>query len=85
MPNSATSNPPGTTVDAVLIGGPADIPPEARTARIAVTGGEIVSDKVKLRHGNGYEHFERLAGTAAHDGSAAPVVFHWTMRTAIAE
>ncbi|MCM4085072.1 DUF5988 family protein [Paractinoplanes hotanensis] len=57
--------------EVVLLGGPAELPAEAR--RVVVTPAD---DKVKIRFGSGYEHFERLDGTAD---------FTWTMRTKVAE
>ncbi|WP_345475579.1 DUF5988 family protein [Actinoallomurus oryzae] len=66
------------TFEAVLIGGPADIPMAARTVRAAAT-----ETKIKLRHRNGYEHFEIVSDP---DGRRAErAIFRWTMRTKIAE
>jgi hypothetical protein len=74
-------------VDAVLVGGPADIPPEARVRKVVAA-----ETRIKLVHRGGYEHFEadgEAAGSSAGDGSAQggvdPVEFVWTMRTKIAE
>ncbi|AQS66329.1 DUF5988 family protein [Streptomyces pactum] len=72
------------TIEAVLVGGPADIPAEARNVRLPITGESGLDDKVKLRHRNGYEHFERAPGAVRPD-RASPVVFHWTTCTKIAE
>ncbi|TDE32609.1 DUF5988 family protein [Actinomadura sp. 6K520] len=69
---------PGETVEAVLIGGPADIPQVARTVRTPVA-----ETKIKILHHNGYEHFE-IVREPRIDPSR-PVAFHWTMRTKIAE
>lgn len=68
-----------TTVLAVLEGGPSDLPPTARTGRVAA--GE---EKIKVAHRGGYEHFERTAAPAAA-ASAASVVYRWTTRTKMAE
>ena len=59
-------------VDVVLVGGPDDIPADARVQRVAGT-----STKVKITHRNGYEHFER--------DLSAPETFRWTMQTLMAE
>jgi hypothetical protein len=62
-----------------LEGGPADLPEELRA--------RLTSDdeyKVKIRHGGGYEHFERTdERRALPDGEA--VIYRWTARTRIAE
>jgi hypothetical protein len=57
--------------EVVLQGGPADLPADARRLYVNST-----DDKVKVRFGCGYEHFERLGGTDQ---------FAWTMRTKVAE
>jgi hypothetical protein len=66
-------------VDAVLEGGPVDLPANLRKLR-AVT----VDRKIKIEHRGGYEHFERDEGrnTSRETG---PVVFRWIARTRIAE
>lgn len=63
-------------IEAVLEGGPANLPAELRSHRVSP-----VADKIKVRHYGGYEHFERDSFGAA-DG---PVVFRWIGRTKIAE
>ncbi|MEH0973673.1 DUF5988 family protein [Micromonospora sp. CPCC 205546] len=64
-------------IDAVLEGGPADLPPDLRSRRVA--GAE---EKIKVLHYGGYEHFERGSAPATVE---LPVVFRWTGRTRIAE
>ncbi|WP_230415788.1 DUF5988 family protein [Micromonospora tarapacensis] len=61
-------------VDALLVGGPSGAP-----ARVRISRADMAS-KIKLRHLDGYEHFEREAGT-----DAAMPVYRWTMRTKVAE
>ncbi|MFF1274895.1 MULTISPECIES: DUF5988 family protein [Streptomyces] len=73
-----------STIEAVLVGGPADIPEEARTVRLPVTIDGNLDEKVKLRHLNGYEHFERAPGAVDPDRTS-PVIFQWTTCTKIAE
>ncbi|SCL14029.1 hypothetical protein GA0070616_0309 [Micromonospora nigra] len=63
-------------VEAVLEGGPANLPVDLRSHLVTPT-----SDKIKVHHYGGYEHFERDATT----GDVTPVVFRWTGRTRIAE
>ncbi|MGC4892211.1 DUF5988 family protein [Micromonospora sp. DT31] len=65
-------------VEAILEGGPANLPEDLRVR--SVTRGVA---KVKLEHLGGYEHFERCEG--ASGTAEGPVVFRWTMRTRIAE
>jgi hypothetical protein len=62
-----------------LEGGPPDLPQVWSVHPDAAT-----DTKIKIRRGNGYEHFERLHAELADD-SGAPPVFTWTMRTQIAE
>jgi hypothetical protein len=77
-----------TPLDVQLEGGPADIPASLRTQRIT-----NIEHRVKIPHRGGYEHFERTvatevppaAGESSDSANIAPVVFHWTMRTKIAE
>ncbi|KWV30974.1 DUF5988 family protein [Micromonospora rifamycinica] len=68
-------------VDVVLEGGPVGLPAVDR-ARSALAG----TGRIKVPYLGGYEHFERRGD---HDGRADDasrvVVFHWTMRTKIAE
>ncbi|MET7402906.1 DUF5988 family protein [Dactylosporangium sp. NPDC005572] len=66
----------GPFIDAVLDGGPADIPAVSRRQR--ATPEQL---KIKLPRYNGYEHFERTADGAPDQ----PVVFRWAFRTRIAE
>lgn len=65
-------------IQAVLVGGPSDLPATVRSQRLPPDG-----QKVKVHHRGGYEHFERE--TAAVAGSPDPVVFRWTTRTRVAE
>jgi hypothetical protein len=67
------------TVDAVLEGGPTDLPEQERRRRS--TPGEFT---IKIMHRGGYEHFTRDAD-ALPAGPSAPAVYRWTTRTRIAE
>ncbi|MDT0441439.1 DUF5988 family protein [Streptomyces johnsoniae] len=74
-----------STIEAVLQGGPATLPPERRSVRI--TGTQHV---VKVQHYGGYEHFVRSDRGDRGDqtrgsGAAVPIVFRWVGRTRIAE
>jgi hypothetical protein len=62
-----------------LLGGPADLPADARIRRVS-----IHETKVKLEHCGGYEHFERMTQP---DGATSGLAgtFGWTTRTRIAE
>lgn len=62
-------------IDAILQGGPAELPVSLRTHRVPAA-----EEKIKVPFYGGYEHFCR-GGTVA----GQPVVFHWTGRTRIAE
>ncbi|SCL72096.1 hypothetical protein GA0070606_5954 [Micromonospora citrea] len=64
-------------IDVVLEGGPADLPADLRSRRVA-----RAEEKIKVRHYGGYEHFER---GGAPEAANVPVVFRWTGRTRIAE
>lgn len=66
-------------VDAVLIGGPEDIPRAVRSCKAARGDRDI-----KIAHRGGYEHFECQDRQYKKDESGA-VRFFWTMRTKIAE
>jgi hypothetical protein len=66
---------PGSLVEVILEGGPSDLPADLRAGRFTSD-----TEKVKIPHYGGYEHFER----ATADG-ARPVVFRWTGRTRVAE
>lgn len=74
----AGSRAPDLPAEAVLIGGPADLPAQERHCQ--VTPG---ADKVRVRHGRGYEYFER--SNAAADAGQARLIFRWSYRTNIAE
>ncbi|MEU8181229.1 DUF5988 family protein [Micromonospora sp. NPDC049044] len=74
-----TEAPPAPRFDGMLIGGPADLPPEARAAAIVAD-----ATRVKVPHLGGYEHFERADDQPDDDERQVPE-FHWTMRTRIAE
>ncbi|GHH38852.1 DUF5988 family protein [Lentzea cavernae] len=67
----------GYLVDAVLHGGPADLPQETRAQRV-----HREEKKVKIPHYGGHEHFER-DGAALDERTA--VVFRWIGRTRVAE
>jgi hypothetical protein len=63
----------------ILEGGPAGI---AETARIR--SADPSTEKIKLLHCGGYEHFERVDDRDG-DTSAGAALYRWTMRTEIAE
>ncbi|MET7671698.1 DUF5988 family protein [Micromonospora luteifusca] len=67
-----------STIDAILVGGPSDLPTTQRSQRLPQDG-----QKVKIHHRGGYEHFEREATSTGP--MSAPVVFRWTIRTRVAE
>jgi hypothetical protein len=67
----------GHLVDAVLHGGPADLPQATRAQRV-----RREDTKVKIPHYGGHEHFERDGGTLA---GCTEVVFRWIGRTRVAE
>ncbi|MFI2437085.1 DUF5988 family protein [Streptomyces sp. NPDC018693] len=83
MPDSKATSQAAEMTEVVLSGGPQDIPVEARTLRLNLAN-RNPDEKIKIRHGNGYEHFERSPDSGTQDGSG-PVVFRWTRRTRIAE
>lgn len=62
------------TIDITLEGGPDGVPAVIRAERST-----LAARKLKIPYRGGYEHFELV------DEPAAPVTFHWTMRTKIAE
>ncbi|SBT43739.1 DUF5988 family protein [Micromonospora auratinigra] len=71
----------GGHFDVLLEGGPAGLPATARE-RSAPAG----TGRIKVPYLGGYEHFERTEDTdGANDDASRIVVFHWTMRTKIAE
>jgi uncharacterized protein DUF5988 len=65
-------------VEAVLAGGPRDLPAALRHRRASRT-----DTKIKILHRGGYEHFERAEDRP--DGEQRPLVFTWTTRTKPAE
>jgi hypothetical protein len=65
-------------LEAVLEGGPLDIPPGARRCRAPFD-----SERIKLQHQGGYEHFERSEAAPVTGGE--PTVYRWVARTRIAE
>jgi hypothetical protein len=68
-----------THVRAVLVGGPASLPETSRVQSVSP-----LSERIKVAHLGGYEHFERRGerpGQAADTG----VEYRWTMRTKAAE
>ncbi|GAA0711895.1 hypothetical protein Drose_14145 [Dactylosporangium roseum] len=72
------SSPVGTdVVEAILKGGPDSFPIELRTCRVSRE-----TDRIKVLHGNGYEHFEREPVEAVTNDA---VIFRWTYQTRIAE
>jgi hypothetical protein len=79
MEDTGSTTAAGTSVRAVLEGGPSSIP---IASRVQIVG--LQDEKIKLQHCGGYEHFERtseLNTSAAHQDA----VFRWTTRTEMAE
>jgi hypothetical protein len=74
------SAPGGSSVKAVLVGGPTDIPERFRKCQVNPT-----DQKIKIPHYGGYEHFERVHDPAGHTPCEKAVIFRWTMRTKMAE
>ncbi|GGL19573.1 DUF5988 family protein [Mangrovihabitans endophyticus] len=66
--------------DAVLRGGPDDLPAELRTFRTDRDAGTV-----KVPFYGGYEHFERRAAEPGAGPADGPVEFHWIGRTRVAE
>jgi len=66
-------------VEAVLVGGPLDLPTALRYRRAS-----RADSKIKIVHRGGYEHFERVDGRTDAD-HRRPLVFEWTTRTKYAE
>ncbi|WP_181808529.1 DUF5988 family protein [Streptomyces shenzhenensis] len=64
---------------ALLVGGPSALPAAERVQRVPT-----LTEKVKHRFEAGYEHFAHEGEFRTVDGEEL-AVFHWTMRTAIAE
>ena len=73
-----TENSTDTAVRAILVGGPSSLPEISRTQTVSPA-----SEKIKVMHLGGYEHFERRGAGVDLDGAEIP--FHWTMRTKAAE
>ncbi|HEV2634963.1 MAG TPA: DUF5988 family protein [Actinocrinis sp.] len=67
-------------LDALLEGGPADIPRDLRE-RMAEPG----DGKIKLPHNGGYEHFERTEEHSGGFDGRPRRVYRWVTRTRIAE
>jgi Family of unknown function (DUF5988) len=69
-------------VTAVLLGGPASLPETHRRQQVSA-----LTEKIKIPHMGGYEHFLRgdEAPISAQDAGEMPLVFTWAMRTKIAE
>ncbi|MFJ4686722.1 DUF5988 family protein [Streptomyces sp. NPDC088789] len=64
--------------------------PEALTGAVELTGLKeviITERKLKIRYGNGYEHFEPVDAPQQSDigSNEEPVRFRWVGRTKIAE
>ncbi|MGC4806084.1 DUF5988 family protein [Micromonospora sp. DT233] len=59
-----------------LEGGPRDLAYESRSQHVSE-----LPTKIKLQHGNGYEHFERTDDRT----NEMAVVYRWTTSTRIAE
>lgn len=67
------------SVRAILVGGPASLPESSRIQTVSHR-----SDKIKVAHRGGYEHFERQVMLGATE-APEEIQFHWTMRTHVAE
>jgi hypothetical protein len=67
------------SVRALLEGGPKSIPNTLRTQQVGPA-----DQTIKVPHRGGYEHFERVS-EANGPISLQRIVFHWTMRTEMAE
>jgi hypothetical protein len=67
------------SVDAILEGGPRDLPAALRTTRTTAD-----CQKIKIPYRGGYEHFVRDADLATYPDQPH-LVFRWADRTAIAE
>ena len=63
----------------ILVGGPASLCDDDRIRHVADS-----SQRIKIRHGNGYEHFTATGERKTHDAAELPV-FVWCARTKIAE
>jgi hypothetical protein len=66
-------------LEAVLEGGPMDIPPSERLCTV-----DAANRKMKLSHRGGCERFERNSEDIGGDG-ALRHIYRWVMRTWIAE
>ena len=79
MGNSADKASAADLILAVLVGGPTSLPEEWRAPKVSP-----FAEKIKVPYCGGYEHFERLPPI---ETTAVPeeIVFHWTMRTKVAE
>jgi hypothetical protein len=67
-------------VNALLEGGPADIPAAERQRRVSAGDG-----KVKLLHRGGYEHFECTGELSDGQEDQPQSIYRWVTRTCIAE
>jgi hypothetical protein len=67
---------PASQVKVILLGGPPDLPTEARLQWVS-----RFETRIKICYYGGYEHFDLTPGASA-DGLSA---FHWTGRTKVAE
>jgi hypothetical protein len=66
-------------IDAILEGGPADMPAGLRAQRV-----QFHAEKIKVAYYGGHEHFERAPDSDA-DTAGSPAVFRWIGRTRMAE
>jgi hypothetical protein len=69
-----------SSIDAILLGGPAGLPQADRTR---VVSADVT--RIKIPYLNGYEHFERMPPQDPQPEPAGPVPFWWIMHTRIAE
>lgn len=79
MERTIEAAPNDPSVRAILVGGPASLPAGSRIQTVSHH-----SDKIKIAHRGGYEHFERQ-GSPDDAGIPEEIQFHWTMRTNVAE
>jgi hypothetical protein len=77
-PNVSLSPADTDKVEAVLVGGPLDLPTALRYRRASRQDA-----KIKVVHRGGYEHFERVDDRASEH--RRPLIFEWTTRTKYAE
>jgi Family of unknown function (DUF5988) len=63
----------------ILTGGPTSLRTDDRIRLVT-----DLAERIKVQHGNGYEHFKATGESLAHDAAELPV-FAWYYQTKIAE